>query len=153
LGISVDLGRPVRRRSAIAIPGTAIAACRTAFFDLSFQRPARPVQANAYIVGREPEIGRDPLSRLLLEVGASNNLGIVWPECRHEVPNAATWIIGLVCARLNHGRWSLSLIRSLRPLPRSATAVMVGQRIAHNAAEPGVDLAAIVRRLRSPDHL
>ena len=111
------------------------------------------MQADADIVGREPEIGCDPLPRLFLEIGASNNLGIVWPECRHKVPNAATGIIRLVCTRLNHGLRSLGFVCSLRPLPRSATAVMVGQRIAHDAAEPGVDLAAVVRRLRSPDHL
>jgi hypothetical protein len=93
------------------------------------------------------------IPRLFLKIGASNNLGIVWPECRHEVPNAATWIIRLVCTRLNHRLWSLGFVRSLRPLPRSATAVMVGQRVAHDAAEPSVDLAAVLRRLFSPDHL
>lgn len=111
------------------------------------------MQADAYIIGSESEIGCDPLPRLLLKVGASNDLSVFWPESRHEVPDAVTWILRLACARLNYRLRSLSFIRDFSPLPCSATAVIVSERIAHDAAEPGVDLAAVVRRLRSPDHL
>src|SRR3546814_7122150 len=111
------------------------------------------MQADADIVGRQSEMCRDSLPRLLFEIGALDDLGIVRPESRHEVPDAAARIILLVCAGLKHRLRSLDFVRGLRPLPRRATAVIVGQGIAQNAAEPGIDLAAVARRLRSPDHL
>jgi hypothetical protein len=41
------------------------------------------MQADTDIVDGEPEVGRNLLSRLLLEICAPNDLGIVRPQRRH----------------------------------------------------------------------
>lgn len=112
-------------RPAIAVPEAVAAARGAALPNFLSQRSARPMQADTNIVGSEGEVGSDPLPRLLLKIGASNNLGIVWPECRNEVLDAAAWVLRLVRARLIRRLGSLSFVRSLDPMPRGAAPIVV----------------------------
>ena len=143
---------PVGLRRAIAIPESANTARPTALLDLLLQGPARPMQPDTDIVGGETEVDRDPLARLLLEIGPANDLGIVWPECWNDVPDAAAWIFKLDRSRLNHRFWSLRFVCGLGPLPRRPAPIIIGQRVAQDPTEPSVDLAGGLRLLRGSHH-
>ncbi|KIZ48096.1 hypothetical protein OO17_00740 [Rhodopseudomonas palustris] len=112
--------------SAIAVPEPAYTARATALLDSLFQNPARTMQADTDIVGSETQIECDAIARFRVEIGPANNLCIVWPECRNEVPDAATRIL-----KLHHLRWcrltmSLGFVSRLGPLACRPAPIIIG---------------------------
>jgi hypothetical protein len=61
-------------------------------------------------------------------------------------------ILRLVCGRLNHRLRRLGFIGGDCPTPHGTTPVMIGQRIAHDPAQPGI-YPGVVRNVGSPDYL